>query len=81
MNILQMVLFILVTAGGTLTVFTRDCGRQVLIFCLYGTLLTILFMVIESPDVALSELAVGTAASPLMLLVALASVHAQEKKK
>jgi uncharacterized MnhB-related membrane protein len=81
MSVLQMVLFLLVAAGGTLTVLTRSPGRQVLLFSLYGTLLTILFVVIQSPDVALSELAVGTAASPLMLLVALASVRAQEKDK
>ena len=37
--------------------------------------MTILFVVIEAGDVALSELAVGTAATPLMLLVALASVR------
>lgn len=81
MNVLQMTLFLMVAAGGTLTVLTRNPGRQVLAFCLYGTLLTILFVVVESPDVALSELAVGTAASPLMLLVALASVRCRENRK
>ncbi|MFN2475000.1 MAG: Na(+)/H(+) antiporter subunit B [Chthoniobacterales bacterium] len=79
MNALQLAMFLLVGAGGTLTVFTRDPLRQALVFALYGTLMTILFVVIEAGDVALSELAVGTAATPLMLLVALASVRNSKK--
>ena len=63
--------FLLVAAGGTMVVFTRDPRRQVIVLSVYGMLLTILFMVLQAPDVALSELAVGTAALPLMLLVTL----------
>jgi uncharacterized MnhB-related membrane protein len=68
-------MFLLVAAGGTLTVLTRDPLRQALIFSLYGLLMTILFVVIKAGDVALSELAVGAAATPLMLLAAIASVR------
>ncbi len=81
MSPLQLAMFLLVAAGGTATVFTRDPLRQALVFSLYGMLMTVLFVVIEASDVALSELAVGTAATPLMLLVALASVRATGKKK
>lgn len=81
MNILQLVMFLFVAAGGTATVFTRDPLRQALVFSLYGMLMTILFVVVQASDVALSELAVGTAATPLMLLAALASVRATENKK
>ncbi len=81
MSALQFVMFLLVAAGGTATLFTRDPLRQTLVFSLYGMLMTILFVVMQASDVALSELAVGTAATPLMLLVALASVRATDKKK
>ena len=81
MNALQLVMFLLVAVGGTCTVLTRNPLRQALIFSLYGIAMTILFVVIEAADVALSELAVGAAATPLMLLVALSSVRNTEKKK
>ena len=42
---------------------------------LYGMALTILFLLLKAPDVALSEATVGAAALPLMLLVALANVQ------
>jgi uncharacterized MnhB-related membrane protein len=79
MNALQTIMFLLVAAGGTLTVLTRNPLRQALIFSLYGILMTILFVVIEAGDVALSELAVGAAATPLMLLAAIASVRNPDK--
>jgi uncharacterized MnhB-related membrane protein len=75
MMVLQMLLFLLVALAGTCTVLIRDPLRQAIFFSLYGSLLTILCVVIQSGDVALSELAVGTAATPLMLLVTLCSVR------
>jgi uncharacterized MnhB-related membrane protein len=80
MNALQFVLFLLVGLGGTLTVLTRNLARQALILSLYGMLMSLLFIAIGSVDVAFSELAVGAAALPLMLLVSIASV-AQARKK
>lgn len=70
-SLLLAVAYLLVALGGTLVVLTRDPRRQIIIFSVYGMLLTLLFMVLKAPDVALSELAVGTAALPLMLLVTL----------
>jgi energy-converting hydrogenase B subunit D len=81
MNALQIVMFLLVGAVGTVTVLTRDPPQQVLVLSLYGMVMTILFVVIQAADVALSELAVGAAATPLMLLVALASIRACRKKE
>ena len=45
---------------------------------LYGLLLTLLFLVLQAPDVALSEIAIGSAAVPLILLVTLAKVQERE---
>ena len=70
--VFQAVAFVFVAAGGTVVALTREPRKQVLALSVYGMLLTILFMALQAPDVALSELAVGTAALPLMLLVTLA---------
>ncbi len=67
----QAAALVLVAAGGTAVVLTREPRKQVFVLAAYGMLLTILFMALQAPDVALSELAVGTAALPLMLLVTL----------
>ena len=40
-----------------------------------GLVLSVLFMALQAPDVAFSELTVGTAALPLLFLVILASIR------
>jgi uncharacterized MnhB-related membrane protein len=75
MELLQGTLLVLTAAGGTAVALTRRPKRQALALSLFGLVLTLLFLVYQAPDVALSELAVGAAALPLMLLVALARVQ------
>jgi uncharacterized MnhB-related membrane protein len=75
MTPLQLIAYALVGIGGTAVVLTRDPKRQVFVLSLFGMSLTVLFLVLQAPDVALSELTVGAAALPLMLLVALANIH------
>lgn len=72
---LQAAAFGAVAVGATVVVLTRDPLRQVLAFAVYGLFLTVLFLLLQAPDVALSELVIGTAALPLILLVTLAKLH------
>lgn len=71
MNPLAFTSLLLVACGGTAVVLTRDPVRQAIVLSFYGLLLTLLFLVLQAPDVALSELAVGAAALPVILLVSL----------
>ena len=75
MDILQVTVLVLVAAGATLVVRTRDRVRLVLVLSVYGMLLAILFFVFQAPDVTLSELAVGAIVLPLILLLAIAKVR------
>lgn len=79
MSVLQAVAFLLVAAGGTAVVLTRDPKDQTIVLSFYGILMSLLFLLLQAPDVALSELTVGGAALPLMLLVALTSVQVTGK--
>jgi energy-converting hydrogenase B subunit D len=72
---LQLAILVLVAAGATAVVLMRDPLRQVLVYAFYGLLLVVLFLVFQAPDVALSELVVGTVAFPLILLVAIERVR------
>jgi uncharacterized MnhB-related membrane protein len=49
----------------------RDLARQAIVNGLYGLLLAVLFLVFQAPDVALSQLAVGAVAVPIVLLAAI----------
>jgi energy-converting hydrogenase B subunit D len=79
MDILQATVLLLVAAGATVVVRTRDRTRLVLVLSGYGLLLAILFFTFQAPDVALSELTVGAVALPLILLLAIAKVRKHQE--
>lgn len=75
MTALVLVTLTLVGLAGTAVVLTGDPVRQAAVLSLYGVLLTVLFVVLQAPDVALSQLAVGSAVVPLMVLLASRTVR------
>ncbi len=79
MSLLVGALLVMVAITGTLVALSRVPRRQVLAMAANGLVLTLLFMALQAPDVAFSEITVGTAAVPLMFLVVLASVKMDRK--
>ncbi len=77
MNVLVASALILVALGGTAVVICRDPLRQAIVSGAFGLLLAILFFVFQAPDVALSEIVVGTIGVPVMILLALAKLRQQ----
>jgi uncharacterized MnhB-related membrane protein len=67
----QLTALALVLLGSVFVVLTRDLVKLVIANSLYGLVLVVLFLVFGAPDVALSELVVGTVAMPLAIVVAL----------
>ncbi|MBB4684027.1 Na(+)/H(+) antiporter subunit B [Amycolatopsis jiangsuensis] len=66
---LLLVSLALVAVSGLVVVATGDPRRQAVPFSVFSLCLTVLFMVFQAPDVALSELAVGAAVLPLLVLL------------
>ena len=75
MSILQGVVLVLVAGWGTTVVLVRDPLRQAVVAGIYGLLLAVFFFAVQAPDVALSEIVVGTIALPVMLLLTLSRVR------
>lgn len=69
---LQVVVIALVAAAGLAVVLTRDLVRLAMMASVFGVLLVVLFLVLQAPDVALSELVVGAVGLPLVIAVAIA---------
>ncbi len=70
-----VVAFALVAFMGTAVVFTADPARQAVTLSMFGLTLTVLFVVLQAPDVALSQLGVGTALVPLMVMLAIRKIR------
>lgn len=80
MNALIAVLLTLVGAAGLATVRTREPVRQAIVAGILSLLLAVLFFALQAPDVGLSELVVGAAGVPLMLLLAIGRIEAQQRE-
>ncbi len=66
---LQAVVMGLVALGALAVVLTRDLVRLTMASSMYALLLVVLFLVLQAPDVALSELVVGAVGFPLAIVV------------
>jgi energy-converting hydrogenase B subunit D len=78
MTALQIIALVLVAVGGAAVVFTPEPLRQTMVLGIYGISLTLLFMVFQAPDVALSEIVVTGIGLPLIILAALRKIGQQE---
>ena len=81
MTVLLAALFVLAAAAGTGVVLSRDPRRQVMAIAANGLVLSLLFLALQAPDVAFSELAVGTAVVPLLFLAVLASIRTDRESR
>jgi uncharacterized MnhB-related membrane protein len=75
MSVLIVIALTLVAAVATAVVFTGEPARQAVTLSVFGLTLTVLFVVLQAPDVALSQLAVGSAVVPLMVLLTVRKIR------
>ncbi|HZO21674.1 MAG TPA: hydrogenase subunit MbhD domain-containing protein [Steroidobacteraceae bacterium] len=79
MKPLVITVLLLTALTGLLVVLSRDPARQVFALAANGLMLGVLFFVLQAPDVAYSEIAVGTAVTPLLYLATLAALRINKK--
>jgi uncharacterized MnhB-related membrane protein len=77
-NVLLAALLTVVGVIGGLTVLIREPVRQAIMAGALGLALSALFFALQAPDVGLSEIVVGGAGIPIMLLLAIAKIRGQQ---
>jgi uncharacterized MnhB-related membrane protein len=81
MSLLLDLALLLVAAAGTSVVLNRDAVGQALTLAVFGLCFTVLALVLQSPDVALSLLVVGSAVVPMLVLLAVAAGNKPEPER
>jgi energy-converting hydrogenase B subunit D len=74
MTVLIAVALTLVALTGTAVVAASIPERQAVTLSFYGLTLTVLFVALQAPDVALSQLGVGAAIVPLIVMLAIRTI-------
>jgi len=80
MTLLVLVSVTLVGLTGTMVALTADPQRQAIVLAVFGLVLTILFMVLQAPDVALSQLLIGGVVVPLMVMLTVRTVQRRHRE-
>ena len=81
MSVLLAALLLATAASGAGVVFSRNPIRLVMAISANGLVLSLLFMALQAPDVAFSEIAVGTAAVPLLFLATLTAIRINGERR
>ncbi len=79
MTAVQVVSLLLVALGAWAVVAARDPVRQAIVASLYGLTLGVLFFAFQAPDVALSNIVVGSVLTPTIILLALAKIGGRDQ--
>lgn len=59
--------------------FSKKLLNSVLIFMSYSLMMSIIWILLESPDLAITEAAVGAGVTSLLFFITLKKIHAMEE--
>ena len=83
MLIFQYILLGFLIICGIAVSFSRNLLNSILIFMSYSLIMSIIWILLESPDLAITEAAVGAGVTSVLFFVTLKKIHAmgEEEKK
>ena len=82
MDVFMIILLVLLVVCAIAASFSKNLLNTILIFMSYSLIMSIIWVILESPDLAITEAAVGAGVTTVLFLVTLKKIHAiiEEKK-
>lgn len=80
MTVLQLGVLALIALAAPAVAGARDPSHQAVVLGVIGLLLAVFFVLLDAPEVALSQIVVGSVLVPLMMLLALAKARAYARR-
>ena len=79
MTILMCVLLIFLVICAIAVSFAKNLLNSILIFMSYSLIMSVIWMLLESPDLAITEAAVGAGITSVLFFVTLNRIHSMFK--
>ena len=80
MEIFKIVLLALLIVCAISAALSKRLLASVIIFMAYSLVMSIIWVLLESPDLAITEAAVGAGVSGILFLMTLKKIHGTEKE-
>lgn len=81
MLIFKYILLLFLIACAIAVSFSKNLLYSVLIFMSYSLAMSIIWILLESPDLAVTEAAVGAGVTSLLFFVTLKKIHAMKQEE
>lgn len=78
MNYIEIVLLIMVVITGFATCVSKNMMTSVIIFMAFSVIMSIIWAMLEAPDLAITEAAVGAGISSVLLFITLMRIKAKK---
>ncbi len=80
MDFLSVILLLLLVGCGVATCLTKNLMVSLIIFMAYSTIMAIVWGLLEAPDLAITEAAVGAGISSILMFITLKKLRDLKKK-
>ena len=78
MDVLNITLLVFIVISALSVSFTKNLLSSIIIFMLQSLAMSVVWMLLESPDLAITEAAVGAGVTSLLFFVALKKIHGMD---
>ena len=81
MEIIKILLLVFLSVCAVSVSFSKNLLNSVLLFMAYSLAMSVFWLLLESPDLAITEAAVGAGVTSILFFVTLKKIHAITKVK
>ena len=81
MSLFEGILLLILVACAISVSFTKKIVSAVIIFMSYSVIMSIIWLLLESPDLALTEAAVGAGITSILFFLVIRRINAMEEKR
>ena len=81
MEILNVILLAVIVICAVAVSLTRDLLSAVIVFMIQGLAMSVVWILLQAPDLAITEAAVGTGISTVLMLAALKKIQSVQRKE
>lgn len=78
MEVFTYLLFTLLVICAVSVSFSKNLLNSILIFMSYSLVMSIIWIILESPDLAITEAAVGAGVTSILFFITLKKIHAMK---
>ena len=80
MKLFEIILLICLIVCAVSVAFTKDLLTSIVIFMSYSLIMAVIWVLLQSPDLAITEAAVGAGVTSVLFFVTLKKIHAVRKE-